>query len=327
MINLFVTYRCNLACSYCFARELHADFSEDLDEARFTRLLGWMRGSSIPAAAFIGGEPTLHPGLADMVRRTAESGISVVLFTNGVFPGGLLDELLPYVSNFVVNYNDPSLYTQSQRDRLHGNLDYIAESDSRLTFSKNFSSRYCEYDYLLEGAEAYGVRSIRYDISRPSISASNDHFTDDDTRRIISHIVRFVKACEGRGIRTGLDCSVRLCDLDLADRNYLERVSMKFSGVCHPSIDIHPDLSASYCLPMRDVTVPDVTEFASQDALMWHFAELVRPIRQANVSKDCLDCKDFMRRCQGGCMALRRTERPAKGGAKPLDKAESETHD
>lgn len=310
MINIFVTYRCNLSCSYCFAKELYSEYPADLDEEKFSRLLEWMQDVSLPAAAFIGGEPTQHPDLPDMVRRTAESGISTVLFTNGIFPGELLDELLPHVSNFVVNYNDPSMYADRQAQRLHSNLERIAASDARLTFSKNFSSRYTEYDYLLEGAEKYGVSSIRYDISRPSISGTNDHFTDDDTRTVISHIVRFVKACEERSIKTGLDCSVRLCDLKVEDRNYLERVSMKFSGVCHPSIDVHPDLSASYCLPMRDVSVPDVTEFASSDALMWHFAERVRPIRQANVSSDCLDCKDFMRRCQGGCMALRRARGP-----------------
>jgi len=306
MINVFVTYRCNLACSYCFARELHGEYPDDLSEVNFERLLAWMRGAQLPAAAFIGGEPTLHPRLADMARRTAGAGISVVLFTNGLFPDGLVDELAGSVSNYVVNYNDPSLYTDAQRERLHANIERIAASGARLTFSKNFSSRYLAWEYLLEGAERYGVQAVRYDISRPSISGGNDHFTNDDASTLISHIVRFVKACEARNIRTGLDCSIRLCDLKVEDRHYLERVSMKFSGVCHPSIDIHPDLSASYCLPMRDVCVPDVTAFAGQDALMWHFAEQVRPIRQANVSTDCLDCRDFMRRCQGGCMALRR---------------------
>jgi len=147
---------------------------------------------------------------------------------------------------------------------------------------------------------------VRYDISRPSRSGANDYFTDDDTQRIISHVVDFVKECEARGIKTGLDCSVKLCDLLVEDRNYLERVSMKFSGVCHPSMDIHPDLSASYCLPLREVAVADVTAFPNQEALMWHFAELVRPMRRVSVSHQCLDCKDFMRRCQGGCLALRR---------------------
>jgi len=305
MINLFVTYRCNLACPYCFARELHASHPADMTPEDFERLLAWMSRASLPAAAFIGGEPTLHPNLVDMVRRTAEAGISPVLFTNGLFDTALADELAPLIANFVVNANDPSIYTEAQRTRLDATLTRLVELGAHLTFSKNFSSRFCDYEHLLQACERYGVTSVRYDISRPSHGGGNDHFVLDDTRRIMSHIVGFVKACEARGIRTGLDCSVRLCDLKGEDRSYLERVSMKFTGICHPSIDIHPDLSASYCLPMHGMSVPDVTEFSDHTALMWHLAEMVRPVRRANVLPDCLDCKDFMRRCQGGCMALR----------------------
>jgi MoaA/NifB/PqqE/SkfB family radical SAM enzyme len=306
MINIFVTYRCNLACSYCFAKELLSEYPKDLEREAFDSLLEWMQDASTPAAAFIGGEPTLHPDLPDMIERTAQAGVSTVLFTNGIFPSKLVDRLAPVVSNFVINYNDPSMYTPAQSERLHDNLARLHALGARITFSKNFSHQYSEYEYILEGCERYGVKSIRYDISRPSVSAANDHFTDSDTQTVMSHIVGFVKSCEELGVRTGLDCSVRLCDLKVEDRSYLERVSIKFTGVCHPSIDIHPDLSASYCLPMRDVAVSDVTTFASHDALMWHFAEKVRPFRQKNVSQDCFDCKDFMRRCQGGCMALRR---------------------
>jgi ABC-type sugar transport system ATPase subunit len=43
---------------------------------------------------------------------------------------------------------------------------------------------------------------------------------------------------------------------------------------------------------------------ADKMAVMWRFADMVRPIRQASVSSTCLECKDFMRGCQGGCMAL-----------------------
>ncbi len=306
MINIFITYRCNLSCSYCFASELRSEYPEDMKAEQFGKLLEWMSAVSLPAAAFIGGEPTLHPRLPEMIEQTVEAGVTAVLFTNGLFPRELVDRLAPLVSNFVVNYNDPSLYTPEQSEKLHGTLSRLRELGARVTFSKNFSRQYREYEYLLKGCERYGVKSVRYDISRPSISGTNDHFAQSDTRQIISHIVNFVKACESQGVRTGLDCSVRLCDLKDEDRSYLERVSMKFSGVCHPSIDIHPDLSASYCLPMRDISVPDVTGFASQDALMWHFAKTVRSIRQTNVSQDCFDCKDFMRRCQGGCMALKR---------------------
>lgn len=314
MINIFVTYRCNLACSYCFARELRGEFPRDMAEERFDALLAWMVRAGVPVAAFIGGEPTLHPRLVEMVERTTDAGVAAVLFTNGLFPQDMAARLAGRVSNFVVNYNAPEVYAPAQWALLHENLDRLRELSARITFSKNFSPRHADYGYLLEGIDRYGVTAVRYDISRPSGGGGNDHCTFDGTRAMMAHVVGFVKGCERRGVRTGLDCSVRLCDLRDDDRRYLERVSTKFTGVCHPSIDVHPDLSASYCLPLCGLRVPDVTRFADQDALRWHFAQAARPLRQENVSAACLDCKDFMRRCQGGCLALRQGTPHGQGG-------------
>ncbi len=320
MIKIFVTYRCNLTCPYCFARELCADYPDDLTDQAFTRLLDWMRRSRLATAAFIGGEPTLHPRLADMIERAAQAGISPVLFTNGLFPEGLADRLAGTVANFVVNFNDPSTLSPVQATRFHDTLSRLAGRGARLAFSKNFSPTGLDYAALLDALDLYGVTAVRYDISRPSAGGGNDHFTLADTREVMAHVVGFVKACAARGVKTGLDCGVRLCDLRDEDRRYLERVSMKFTGVCHPSIDVHPDLSASYCLPMRDIRVPDATAFPDHAALMWHLASLARPIRMANVSETCLGCKDFMRRCQGGCMALSRC------GGNPTGDSPMETH-
>lgn len=306
MINIFVTYRCNLSCSYCFARELQAEHPVDLREEAFRKLLQWMKGAAVPAAAFLGGEPTLHKRLAVMIEATAAAGVSVVLFTNGLFPLSLADRLSRSVTNFVVNCNDPLNYTPEHNVLLHANLSHLAERGARITFSKNFSPDSLAYDYLFEGAARYGVRSVRYDLSRPSGSAANGFFSMADTRGLMAHVVGFVRKCEARGLRTGLDCCVRLCDVSTEDRRYLERVSMKFTGVCHPSIDIHPDLSASYCLPMRDVRIPDVTHFANSERLMQHFAATVRSSRFENVAAECHACPDFKRFCQGGCMALKR---------------------
>jgi len=304
MINIFVTYRCNLACSYCFARDLQKEFRDDMAPNDFARLLEWIRHAAPPAVAFIGGEPTLHPRLPEMIERVTHAGSAAVLFTNGLFDPGLVPVLAGMVENFVVNYNEPSCYAPGQYERLHLNLEALRSRGAKITFSKNFSREYSNYGYLLDALDRYGVKAVRYDISRPSSTGDNDHFTLDDTRAIMSRVVGFVKTCERRGVRTGLDCSVRLCDLEDDDRLYLERVSAKFTGVCHPSVDIHPDLSASYCLPLRHIAVRDVTQFADHDALQWHFAQTARPLRLENVSASCLDCKDFMRRCQGGCLAL-----------------------
>jgi hypothetical protein len=306
MINIFVTYRCNLACAYCFARELVHDHPEDMQPETFHRLLAWMQTASVPTAAFIGGEPTLHPGLADMIDGTRNAGIEVVLFTNGLFDGKLADRLAGRVGNFVVNYSDPAGYTPSQRKRLEATLSRLSERGARITFSKNFSSDCLATGELLDAAGRYGVRAIRYDISRPGPSAANTFFSFEQTRGILSHIVAFVRECEARGIRTGLDCCLKWCDLPAEDRQYLQRVSMKLTGICHPSVDIHPDLSASYCLPLYDVRVPDVTAFGDRLRLMAHFSQMVREMRFAEAGEACAACPDFKRTCQGGCMAVKR---------------------
>lgn len=305
MINIFVTYRCNLSCPYCFAGELKSIYPEDMRMRDFARLLRWMHKAGVPAAGFIGGEPTLHQRLPVMLEASKDAGLSTVLFTNGLFDLKLAERLASCVSNFVVNYNDPALYTARQAAMLHASLEKLTALGARITFSKNFTLEHNSYDYLLDGAAQYGVRAIRYDISRPSLSGDNAHVTLSAHRAMLSHVTGFVRVCVERGIKTGLDCCVRLCDLDPEDRRYLERVSMKFTGICHPSIDVHPDLSASYCLPLHHQRVADVTRFADHSALMQHFATAVYPIRFAGVGEECAHCPDFKRFCQGGCMALK----------------------
>lgn len=322
-MNIFVTYRCNLACPYCFAAEMQPEFPRDMAWEDFERLLCWMAADPPPAVAFIGGEPTLHPYLPEMIERTVSAGISAILFTNGLFDSAIIGKLTPQVSNFVINCNDPALYSQRQAETFRTNLTRLRELGARITFSKNFSSSHLDYRYLLESMDRYGVRHVRYDISRPGPGGSNDHFALVETRRVLAHILEFVRECETRGVRTGLDCCVRLCDLDDSDRQYLERVSMKFGGICHPSLDVHPDLSASYCLPMRNLAVPDVTRFAGNGTLLRHFAEMARPLRYAHASPECVDCAEFQRRCQGGCMALTSRDTPLRSSPKAASGANS----
>lgn len=307
MINLFVTYRCNLACPYCFARPLAARHPGDITAQGFAAFLDWASRAAVPAVAFLGGEPTLHPHLAEMIEATTEAGMAAVLFSNGLFSRELARQLASRVANFVINYNQPASYVRSQQEQLHHTLATLQEQGARITFSRNFSPQGAEWAYLMDAIEQYGVTAVRYDISRPAADAANDYCRPEDARHLLRQVVEFVRACEARGVRTGLDCSIRLCDLDPGDRRYLEQVSMKFRGICHPSMDVHPDLSASYCLPMHDVLVPDVTAFADVAALMRHFAQAVRPLRTAHAPAGCADCQEFLRRCQGGCLAVQRS--------------------
>ncbi len=272
----------------------------------FRLLLNWMRRAGVNTAAFIGGEPTLHPGLVQMVQETAASGIAVTLFTNGLSPAELTEQLIPHIDNFVINCNSRSIYpSESTFERFHDNLRLLQAKGARVTLSKNFAPDDLDHDYLLETAQSYQIKAIRYDFSRPASSATNTFFPAEKTGTLMASTLSFVRKCEELDIKTGLDCCMKFCDVSPEELSYLRKVSMKLTGICHPSVDIHPDLSASYCLPMRHITVDDVTEFSGVDWLIYHFSNAVREMRFKNTDQKCNTCPDFMRKCQGGCLASR----------------------
>jgi len=305
MLNLFVTYKCSLNCNYCFANGLTDDFPSAMTWENFSRLSHWIKKNGVVALALLGGEPTLHPQIAEIISYLRNGGVMTALFTNGLFKEGLREVLAGNVTNFVVNYNDPSTYLDSQWKLLQGNLGYLVEKGCRVGFSKNFAKQYTRYDYLLDACREYGVKHVRYDITRPNPKKYNGHYDLEDTKKVLDVVVSFVRECDAGGVKTGLDCCIPLCYFNAVDAEFLKKVSTKFSGICHPSIDIHPDLSASYCLPMRRVTVDDVTKYSGERALFKHFSESVRNIRFDNPSPACMECSDFKTRCQGGCLALK----------------------
>jgi len=87
--QLIVTRRCNLACGYC---NEYDSFSKPVpyDELvrRMDHLIDRLRGTIMD---FLGGEPLLHPRIADLVRHAHDKGCWTNIVTNGLL---LSDELV-----------------------------------------------------------------------------------------------------------------------------------------------------------------------------------------------------------------------------------------
>lgn len=305
MLNLFITYNCNFHCDYCFVRGFGKKYPMYLEEEKFIKLCEWLKKNKVYSIGILGGEPTTHPKIVTMLKTLNEYAISPVLFTNGLFPKVMQEELAEYAANFVINYNDPKVYTEELWEHLHENIKGLKKLGARISFSKNFSRGTLDFNYLLEGAKKYGITNIRYDISRPSPLEANNYFNLDDTKMIIENIISFVKNCENEKIKTGLDCCVPFCYFDQQSLQYMKTVSTKFTGICHPSIDIQTDLSATYCIPMQQINVSDVTKFYGEIDLLGYLSNKVKKLRFEKKQKRCEECSMFGVQCQGGCLALK----------------------
>lgn len=77
-----LTNRCNLRCAHCYD-ERHAG-SGDLSLAVFDKLVREGKACGIEHIAFTGGEPTLHPAFAEMLRRVAQAGYGFSFVSNGI---------------------------------------------------------------------------------------------------------------------------------------------------------------------------------------------------------------------------------------------------
>ncbi len=88
-LNVEITNRCNLRCSYCPVNRDMARPKADLDFARFQELL--VRSPTVTTLLpFQWGEPLLHPRIVEMIEFATKRGVRTFLTTNGT----LLDDAM-----------------------------------------------------------------------------------------------------------------------------------------------------------------------------------------------------------------------------------------
>ena len=131
---------CNFRCPFCHNSGLLSGAGEEsLPVEAFLQFLGKRKGI-LDGVCVTGGEPTLQPGLEDLLRQIKDLGFSVKLDTNGSRPAVLkrlvAEKLVDYVAMDVKNGPDaydatvgvPALHLESLEESLRflmeGNVDY-----------------------------------------------------------------------------------------------------------------------------------------------------------------------------------------------------------
>ena len=87
-VNFHLTRACDLACTVCFAHFRGVRGQLSLADAK--RLLAVLRAAGVEKINFAGGEPTLHPHLADLIRHAKGLGFVTSIVTNGARAAALL---------------------------------------------------------------------------------------------------------------------------------------------------------------------------------------------------------------------------------------------
>ena len=85
MPNIAVTNFCNLSCPYCFANEFIAESDKQyLTQEQLITILNFLTTSSrsLGKIGIIGGEPTLHPNIKNLIESVCKCTIFTLNFIN-----------------------------------------------------------------------------------------------------------------------------------------------------------------------------------------------------------------------------------------------------
>jgi radical SAM protein with 4Fe4S-binding SPASM domain len=114
-MDLAITYRCNANCGHCYVgrpRDM-----ESLGAEQWKQVIEKLWDIGVPHVVFTGGEATIHPDLAELIRHAEDVGIVTGVLTNGIrladegYLGDLVDAGLDHIQ-ITLESHDEAIHNQ-----------------------------------------------------------------------------------------------------------------------------------------------------------------------------------------------------------------------
>ncbi|MCP4677027.1 MAG: radical SAM protein [Deltaproteobacteria bacterium] len=304
MSNLIITSACNRDCTYCFASEKRNDDSPRfLKTDDFNVFLDYLDNSGIDQARIMGGEPSLHPEFAGLLRKSEKRQKNVMVFSNGMMSSSALDALskIKDVScQVMVNINETG-------DQFPKEAALQRRTFERLGANVMPAFTICRYPFqmthLLEMINAYGLmRKIRVSLAHP-ILMSKQNVSPKRYRSIGGELARFAVTAQKEGVRLVFDCGFPICMFSAEDIENLKKAKAELRFECRPVVDVDTAMNAHYCYPLASVWQTPLEKHNRQALLEWF--EIKRgAMTELGIFRECATCSfKALNTCAGGCLA------------------------
>lgn len=135
-MNISITNLCNRRCKYCFQKNWYLSDKATVDSSvremplsEYKEILTW--ASTLDGLKLMGGEPLLHPQIADFIDATCDAGKTCAIITNLSVDTAIIERVIKSqgfscVKAFLIN----SDYPQNQRDLFIRNFEYLCKEAS-----------------------------------------------------------------------------------------------------------------------------------------------------------------------------------------------------
>ncbi len=335
LLKVCTTYKCNLSCKYCYARDFKEKIPNDMTLNDFYRLLIWAKKNKWNRMVFLGGEPTLHPDFSDMLKLCYKHKMFITIATNNVFPSRIISNVKSFWhENVIVNYNARQVANSSQQRFFDRNLKEWKARNISFGFSYIIGKDKEDLRKLFFDVEYYKPTFVRTSLALPDSSKQNLGCNIFDySQHFFRQIMQIQKECVRLRIPFYNYRPIPVCMFSDKEWKKLKEISpyvaytrcpIGYKGRYTYMLTVNPDLSFSFCYSVF-MKNENILKFKNRKELNAFLKKNTAQLISNCLIESCNEClahdlfmnslndknsqksKDFFsqRVCQGGCLNLR----------------------
>lgn len=317
---LALTYECNNKCKWCYASS-NCDSGiggRFFDVSKEDATLELLSSLGIKKITLIGGEPTIYPNLANLIKKAVNNGITPGIVTNGRkfrdenFVRNLRDSGLKYAT-FSIEGSSPEIHDGTTQ--VKGSLDEALEgirncikSGLRVSANTNISTlNKNDLEATLELLKREGINESSFNICGVCISNEGNNQYMLEPREAVNYFVKAQKSASFIKLRTRLSTPMPLCNFE--DLVELKKQKVVRGGPCQVVtgknfvIDYNGDvLPCTHFTGFPFFNIFDGGKVKNKEEFLESYnSETALKFRKAMgryPSEKCVGCKE---NCTGGC--------------------------
>ena len=277
----------------------------NLARSDFYKIADYLKRNNETNIGIIGGEPTLHPHIVEMIEYALDKGFKVQLFTNGLMQDTIarrLADLDQKQFRLLININDKSFYTQSRLADIEKSLNLFHHNAvlGYTIFSPDF-----DLSFHAELIKRHDLgRGLRLGIASPVVGhPSKSVETTENMQQVAARVIENIHGLEEENILLNFDCGFTMCMFTTEQLGIITQKTKGFMSMCNPVIDIDIDLNIHHCFPLTNVLAVPMESIPDLNELRYQYEKRFQAIKIFGNQGKCLDCKYLKRhQCGGWCL-------------------------
>lgn len=314
---LCITNKCNRNCDFCFEGSFKKDPEQRMSVADVHRICEFTKLSQArsPCVTVMGGEPTLHPQMIQIVDLIQEINprADVRLLTNLLCEPDLLRDLAARRTGGLVNVGGFAGYSQKEQELVRSNLALLRQNRFfRQTFlAVTIVEENQDFGFLydiLEQDQPRSISGIRVGISAPGTDFAN-RFPHEFSLGYGEKYLEVVERCHRIDPLLAFtnECFVNMCMMSERIHARMERVVGGFTKSCQGNLDLLPDFSTHWCFAFQGVPEMRIRNIFDYKDITDVYHTLCRKAIQLEQSLgrqcDTTNCRSI--ECPGPCIAIK----------------------